>query len=431
MAQDAQTTGHAAEPDQPVASGERIATLDFVRGIAVLGILFANITAFAQPYYAYFWPPALIGGMEEGDKWVWMVQFILIDGKLRGLFTLLFGAGVMLFLERAAARGSGRGLQLRRLAWLLLFGLIHFFLIWRGDILTLYAVWGMVLLLMVKWRPFIQLVVGLCLAGFGALALGVLMGGQYAASVLPSLQANMGPEELAMVLGAADKTLADSVKELALYAHGSWFEIARATIAERGGELLQEVLIVGPAETLGLMLIGMALYRLGFFSGTFDPARMRKWGWIGVIGGVLVSIPAALWVYAGGFEFYRTLFVFNGLGGVLHLPMVIGLAALLVVWAPRAVATRLGARFVAAGRMAFSNYLGTSIVMVVLFQGWGLGLFGQLHRIELLGIVALAWIAMLMWSPWWLARFNYGPLEWLWRCLTYWHLFPFKRTVRV
>ncbi len=138
------------QPRAPVGSGERLVALDFIRGIAVLGILFANITAYAQPYTAYYWPPAIVGGMTVGDQAVWVFQFVFVDGKFRGLFTLLFGAGMMLFLERARRRGAGTGLQLRRLAWLLMFGLIHFFLIWRGDILTLYAVWGMVALLAVR-----------------------------------------------------------------------------------------------------------------------------------------------------------------------------------------------------------------------------------------------------------------------------------------
>lgn len=411
----------------PVGMKERLITLDFIRGIAVLGILFANITAFAQPYTAYFWPPALIGGVEPGDKWIWVFQYVVVDGKFRGLFTLLFGAGAMLFVERAWARGSGRGLQLRRLGWLLLFGLVHFFLIWRGDILTLYAVWGMVSLSMLKWKAKTQLVVGLSLYLVGALLLSALMGGQYAAASSPAIQAQMSPADVEAVTEAPQKMLEDSGKELALYSEGSWPEIAADTISRRAPELLQEVLIVGPVETLGLMLIGMALYRMGFFSGAFNAVRMRRWGWIGLIGGGLLSIPPALWAANAGFEFFQTLFVFNGISAFLHLPMVIGLAALLTLWAPSATQGWLGARFAAAGRMAFSNYLGASIVMVALFQGWGLGLFGEYHRVELLAFVFGMWLLMLAWSKWWLDRFNYGPLEWLWRSLTYWRFVPLKR----
>lgn len=411
----------------PVGMKERLITLDFIRGIAVLGILLANISAFAQPYTSIMWPPAMVGGATEGDKWVWVTQFVLVDGKFRGLFTLLFGAGVMLFVERAWARGSGRGLQLRRLGWLLMFGLVHFFLIWRGDILTLYAVWGMVSLSMLKWKAKTQLVVGLSLFAVGSLLMTLLMAGQLAAATSPAIQAQMQPEQVAQISEVETNILESSQDELVLYGEGSWPEIAADTLSKRAPELIQEVLIVGPVETLGLMLIGMALYRMGFFSGAFNAARMRKWGWIGVIGGGLLSIPPALWAANSGFGFFQTLFAFNGIAAFLHLPMVLGLAALLSLWAPSATKGWLGARFAAAGRMAFSNYLGTSIVMVALFQGWGLGLFGEYHRVELLAFVFGMWVLMLAWSKWWLDRFNYGPLEWLWRSLTYWRFVPLKR----
>jgi uncharacterized protein len=414
-------------PRSPASAGERLVTLDFIRGIAVLGILFANITAFAHPYGSYYWPPALVGGMTPGDQAVWVFQFVFVDGKFRGLFTLLFGAGIVLFLERARARGAGRGLQLRRLAWLLVFGLIHFFLIWRGDILTLYAVWGMVALLAVRLPAVNLLGAGLTMYLFGQLAVTAIMGRSWIAATSPAMRARIEPDEAAALARAPAAMLAEAQREAAFYTHGSWLEIAGDTIANRAGELVQELALVGPTETLGLLFIGMALYRMGFFTGAADPVAMRRWGWIGVLGGAALGLLAALWVVAGRFELFRTLFVFNGLSGFLHLPMTLGLAALLVLWTPRASKGWLGVRFVAAGRVAFSNYIGTSLLMVALFQGWGLGLFGRFHRLELLGFVVLGWLLMLVWSKWWLDRFHYGPLEWLWRCLTYGRMVPLRR----
>jgi uncharacterized protein len=136
-------TPHAAEQifgDQeraiaPVAAGERIATLDFIRGLAVMGILAANIVAFGQPFEAYMYPAAFKTDPGDPGGWMWITQFILIDGKMRGLFTLLFGAGMYLFMEKAWARGAGRALQAWRLLILMVFGMVHFFFIWAGDIL--------------------------------------------------------------------------------------------------------------------------------------------------------------------------------------------------------------------------------------------------------------------------------------------------------
>ncbi len=147
----------AGPPDQPTDSGERIVTLDFIRGIAVLGILFPNIVAYAHPILAYFWPPQLPGGATAFDEATWLFQLVLIDGKFRGLFTLLFGAGMMLFIERVWARGGTRRLQARRLFWLALFGLAHFYLLWTGDILFLYAISGLLALSMLKWQARTQL----------------------------------------------------------------------------------------------------------------------------------------------------------------------------------------------------------------------------------------------------------------------------------
>src|SRR6478736_7202809 len=163
-------------PDEPLGGDERIVALDFIRGIAVLGILFPNIVAHGDAILSYFWPPNLPGGATAADKLVWLVQLVLIDGKFRGLFTLLFGAGMMLFTERAWARGATRWLQARRLFWLAVFGLAHFFLIWTGDILFLYAVSGFVALVMLKWSARTQLRVGILWFLIGSLALSALLG---------------------------------------------------------------------------------------------------------------------------------------------------------------------------------------------------------------------------------------------------------------
>ena len=152
--------GARAAPAADVGSG-RIASLDFIRGIAVMGILAANIVAFGQPMIAYMWPEGFLTPHDATSDWMWVAQFVLIDGKMRGLFTLLFGAGMYLFLEKAWARKQGRWLQARRLFWLLAFGMVHFFFIWRGDILTLYATCGFICLLFVKWGPKTQLGVGI------------------------------------------------------------------------------------------------------------------------------------------------------------------------------------------------------------------------------------------------------------------------------
>lgn len=417
----------SGSPDEPTGSGERIVTLDFIRGIAVLGILFANITAFGQPTVAYFWPDALPGGATLSDRAVWYFQLVFVDHKFRALFALLFGAGVYLFTERAWARGSGRWLQLRRLCWLLVFGAIHYFLIWHGDILGSYAAAGMMALPMLKWSAKRQLKVGIWIYVIGALVLSVGFGGAYLASVNSEFAERL-PEDMRKSIAEAPAATAKGVQEsIALYGGDSYLDIVRHMATEEADGFVNALILVPLTETLGIVLIGIALYRMGYFSGGFDERKMRRWGWRALLGGLAYTALVAAWPFVSGFSMFRTFFAFNELARVAQLPIALGAAALLVVNAPRLVQTSLGSRFVATGRMAFSNYFGTSILMLLVFHGWALGLHGQLHRLELMLIVFAIWAAMLLWSKPWLARFRYGLLEWLWRCLTYWRLFPLRR----
>jgi uncharacterized protein len=410
----------------PVSAAERIDTLDFIRGLAVMGILAANIVAFGQPFEAYMYPAAFKVDPGDPGGWLWIAQFILIDGKMRGLFTLLFGAGLYLFMENAWARGATRKLQAWRLTILMAFGMIHFFFIWPGDILFYYALFGFVALACLKWSVKTQLSVGLGGYIFGALLMG-------ASLTIPWLMTDTAfgessPELLAQrqtMIAGIDQALARSDVPNAAIASGNYAALVTHRLTQQWSEPLLNALLFA-LEILPLMLIGMALYRLGFFSGAFDRGKMLRWGWIGVIAGGLVHLAIGLVVQAGGFSFYGTLAALVGWSVLPRLWMVLGLASLLVVWAPSATGW-LGERVRAAGRAAFTNYLGTSIVMMFVFHGWALGLFGQLNRPQLYLVVALACVGMLAWSKPWLDRFRYGPLEWLWRCLTYRTLFPLKK----
>jgi uncharacterized protein len=408
-------------------AGERIVALDFIRGIAVLGILFANITAFSHPVLAYLWPPALPGGGTIADRVIWLFQFVFVDGKFRGLFTLLFGAGMVLFVERADTSGNGRALQGRRLFWLLLFGLAHFALLFVGDILFSYAVAGFFALLMIGWKARTQLWVGLAWYVLASLAIAGLMGSQAAVEADPALRAQpaIAQEWQAMEEGARSQ-IVEAQEARQVYRNGSFPEIVRYRVVDQGTMLAQAVAIV-VVETAPLLLIGMALYRFGFFSAALDRARMRRWSWIAFVGGAVGTLALGWWTLEAGFPFYLTQFAFIAASALPRLPMILGLAGLLVLAAPAAQGGWLGQRIIAAGRMAFSNYIGTSVLMMLVFQGWAGGLFGQLSRIELLGFVVLGWVLMLAWSQPWLARFRYGPLEWLWRCLTYGRRFSFRR----
>lgn len=426
MGQAAEASGIGTSAIAPVAAGERIETLDFIRGLAVMGILAANIVAFGQPFEAYMYPAAFIGDPGDPGGWMWIAQFILVDGKMRGLFTLLFGAGMYLFMERAWASGATRKLQAWRLILLMIFGMVHFFFIWAGDILFYYGLFGLIALACVRWPAKRQFAVGL-----GGYLLGALI---YAVTMsMPYLVADTSFGETSPALIEAREGLVRGVDEVlargevpnAAIAAGDYGALVSHRITEQWNEPIMNALLFA-FETLPLMLIGMALYRMGFFSGAFNPAKMRLWGWLGLVGGGLAHLAAGLVTQAAGFSYYSTIAAFVGWTPLPRLAMVLGLAALLVIYAPSATGW-LGDRVRAAGRAAFTNYLGTSVVMMVVFHGWGLALFGDLNRPQLYIVVVLAWALMLAWSKPWLDRFRYGPLEWLWRCLTYRRMFALRK----
>ena len=410
----------------PVSTAERIDSLDFIRGLAVMGILAANIVAFGQPFDAYMYPTAFQVDAGDPGGWMWIGQFILIDGKMRGLFTLLFGAGLYLFMEKAWARGATRRLQAWRLTILMGFGLIHFFFIWPGDILFYYALFGLIALTCLRWSVKAQLFIGL-----GGYMLGVLFyAGMFTVTwaIADTPFGESAPElaeQRTAMIAAIDDTLARSEVPNAAIASGDYAALVTHRLTEQWSEPLLNALLFG-FETFPLMLIGIALYRLGFFGGGFDRDKMVRWGWAGLIVGAGVHLVIGLTIQAGGFTYYGTLAAFVGWSPLPRLWMVLGLAALLVVYSPSATGW-LAQRVRAAGRAAFTNYLGTSVLMMLVFHGWALGLFGQLNRPQLYIVVALAWVVMLAWSKPWLDRYRFGPLEWLWRCLTYRTIFPLRK----
>ncbi|MBV7264987.1 DUF418 domain-containing protein [Erythrobacter sp. WH131] len=390
-----------------------------------MGILAANIVAFGQPFQAYMYPDAFLTEHGPLSDWLLVAQFVLIDSKMRGLFTLLFGAGLYLFMERTWDRGGTRWRQMWRLSILLLFGLIHYFLIWAGDILLYYAIIGFLVVPCLKWSAKAQLFTGLIGFVFGALVYSAILSFPYLIAETSLGQQPQFSEAREGMLSAQTSALADAEVETALIRSGDYPGVLSHRANEHGTDPIANVLIFA-LETFPLMLLGVALYRLGFFSGEFASSKMRQWGWAGLIVGGMLNLGIGLFLKSTGFGYYAMLAAFVGWSSIPQLMMVLGLAALLVEYSGQWTGA-LAERVRAAGRAAFTNYLGTSILMLFVFQGWALGLFGELGRPQLYLVTILTCALILLWSKPWLERFRYGPLEWLWRCLTYGKLFRIRR----
>ena len=398
-----------------VAAPRRIAALDLIRGVAVLGILTVNLFNFAGPGSAAYSPNLPQPG-SVADQWLFGAVLLLFEGKMRALFTILFGASLLLFVERAEERGEhGARLQRRRLGWLALFGYLHFALLWDGDILFLYAVVGFAALALRRAPPLPLVLVALMLFGFwqggGAALFAQAVSAE--AAVREGTASKAQTDYHAQIVTEARMADGDDLAEARL----GLFDQARSRLTDRPWLPLSLVLLVF-GETLPLMLIGMALYRTGFFSGQWSRRRLWLLAGIGIGAGGALTLAFTRWAHGHGYPEFAMQLAIHFLLGFPHLLMALGYGALLVLAAPRLLQSWLGARLAAAGRMAFSNYIATSVVMSAVFGGWGLGLFGTLGAARAWLLVPLVWLLMLAWSKPWLARFGQGPLEWLWRCLT-------------
>lgn len=393
---------------------DRIAPLDLVRGVAVLGIIAVNILAFSGPVSGNYAPDVPLPG-SAADGWTFAAMMVLFEGKMRALFSILFGASLLLFIDRAEAQGnSGAALQVRRLGWLALFGYFHFLLLWDGDILFLYAVAGLAALVLRRAEPLPMVASALLLfTAWQAVGMARWLPAALLEQSVATGQANADGRQRHEGL-IAQRRQAD-VEDIATLRLGMAAQVGEKLAERPFWPLRVVVFMIG--ETLAYVLIGMALMRGGFFTGGWSGAQLGRLAWLGIGLGGAATLAFTGWAMARGWpEMAMHTAINHGLA-YPHLLMALGYAALLVRAAPRLLASRLGARVAAAGRMALTNYIATSLAMTALFHGWGLGLAGSLPETALALIVIATWAAMLAWSAPWLARFGQGPLERLWRWL--------------
>lgn len=395
----------------------RIDGLDFLRGLAVMGILLPNIILFALPYPVVL-NPFTIGTTGVADLMAWLAGFLLVDGKMRALFAILFGASILLVMESAEMDGrDGLRAHRRRMVWLLPIGLAHYGLLWSGDILLLLAVCGLIATLFVRLETL----------GLIKLAL-VLLLVQWLinlAVVLPPFWLRAAVE----VPGAAGSVVAqwrDYADHLGMGASGAvaadmaryhlgYADIVRLRVADMPRDALNQLMHALP-EMLAFVALGMAMLKGGFLAGQWRPEHYRATWRRALLVGLVPMLGLAAWVLASRDPLAAQAAIF-GWSLPLRLPLAVGLAALAMEIAARASGSGLVGAVRAIGRLALSNYLLSSLVMTSIFYGYGLALYGEMDRAMLLPVVLAAWAAMLGWSTLWRRRVGQGPAEWLWRRL--------------
>jgi len=393
---------------------DRIIALDLIRGISVMGIFSVNVVAFAMIQAAYL-NPAGFGGSTGPDGFVWAANMLLVDGKFRSLFSMLFGASMLLVIDRAeAGGGTGWAVHWRRMAVLLMLGAAHAILIWHGDILTLYAMTGLVAFLFRRLA-----VEKLAALGLAFSLANLLLFGAIAFTLVSQDMAVHGPNPSADVVRNWNANLSSffpSAKaiaaDMAIY-DGGWAGVVAHEAAGAGQILVNNILLM--PDTLGLMLLGMAGYKSGFLTGQWSDGDYRRIALWGIIAGLIGFGGLVVANFATGFYVPVVLGGFMAAMVPFRISMALGYAALIILLFRKP--SQLRARFAAVGRAAFSNYIGTSLVATAIFYGWGGGLYGDLGRAQAWLLVPLVWLLMLAWSKPWLDRFHYGPLEWVWRSL--------------
>lgn len=400
-------------PLAPVKSADRMFSLDLVRGFAVLGILAVNAMTFAHPYQVVSNPAMQPGGFEADAIAGWQVMHVFFQDKMRTLFSMLFG--VSIFLIGGERSDKARGKLLRsRLFWLAVFGAIHGMAFWFGDILLHYAWAGLFVMLARSWSARRLIIVGVLInLVCSALYVGMMMALQFAPpEAMQDAQTNSGWVTDPVAIQALYERMQGDAVQTTINAFQTWLGVAPVM-----------TFFFMPA-TAALMLIGMGLFKAGVFAG-----RSATWLYL-----VFVAVGAGalflIWreseaIIAGNFQFLDMMI--KPANSFLAPLVSLGYASLLILLA------RFGARLIlrplaAAGQMAFTNYLSQTLIMTTLFYGGrGLGWYGDYGWPEMWTIIGAIWLVQLIWSPLWLSRFSMGPLEWLWRCLTYRRWVPISK----
>lgn len=415
-----------AEGATPIA--ERIEALDFVRGTALFGILLMNVVGFGLP--EAYTNPHNYGGYAGADLWAWVVTQVLFEGTQRALFSILFGAGVILLTGRleAAGRTDAADIYFRRTLWLIGFGFVNaYLLLWYGDILFAYGVTALFIYSFRKLAPRALLIVG---------AAALIAGAAWnAADTFTLIDANRDAAQV-RVAQARGEQLSDAQfasLDTAMQANSA-FEATRQTIrddlaAMRGGYRAAFVHVASLNaywqtwgvyrnffDVFGMMLIGMALFKLGVLT-LERPTSLYAAMMIGGYGiGLVVNILEARHVIGHGFsaQAFSEANISYDLG---RLTMTMGHLGALLLFVRSGALAGLRRAVAAVGRMALTSYLSQSLICSILFVG--LRLYGELARHQLYYIVAAIWVFQLLASTLWLRHYRFGPAEWLWRWLTY------------
>ena len=422
---------------KPVTETQRIESLDVLRGFALLGILLLNIIGFGLLSPSYSNPGFDLVGASSWNIATYVGIELLAEGAMRGLFSILFGAGIVLFASGES--GKGAWLHYKRTFWLMVFGLINaYLLLWNGDILVTYALAGTVLFLFRNLSPrslaisaalfFVLISLGYAGLNFG-LSEARVAAEQVAAS---DSQASL-PEELRRGAEAWHDFESDWEPDQAAMSdelaarRGSYGSAFKWNLVKNEEVYTLLVPLFLFWDALAMMLLGMSLYKYGVLQGDRSSGFYIKLMTFGFLVGVSFNSYEIYRAIASNFDILETFAQLQWSYHFGRLGLSLGYIGLLLCCIDSELMSGLKARLAAVGRMALTNYLLQSLICALIFTGAGFAMVGELERFELYPMVIAIWIFQLWISPLWLRYYRFGPAEWLWRALTYGQVPPMQR----
>ena len=422
---------------KPVTETQRIESLDVLRGFALLGILLLNIIGFGLLSPSYSNPGFDLVGASSWNIATYVGIELLAEGAMRGLFSILFGAGIVLFASGES--GKGAWLHYKRTFWLMVFGLINaYVLLWNGDILVTYALAGAVLFLFRNLSPrslaisagLFFVLISLVYAGLNfGLSEARVAAEQVAAS---DSQASL-PEELRRGAEAWHDFESDWEPDQAAMSdelaarRGSYGSAFKWNLVKNEEVYTLLVPLFLFWDALAMMLLGMSLYKYGVLRGDRSSAFYIKLMTFGFLVGVSFNSYEIYRAIASNFDILETFAQLQWSYHFGRLGLSLGYIGLLLCCINSELMSGLKARLAAVGRMALTNYLLQSLICALIFTGAGFAMVGELERFELYPMVIAIWIFQLWISPLWLRYYRFGPAEWLWRALTYGQVPPMQR----
>lgn len=431
----------------PVAQSERIIILDALRGIAILGILLMNIPGFSLPGPAG-WDPTLRNETGTINFTIWHFVEWFPEGTQRALFSMLFGAGILLFTSRLEKRASGTApidFFLRRQLWLMVFGLFDaYVLLWWGDILFDYACYGMIMVVFRKLSPKALFIgAGVCFLlmlarenrDFYQDKKVIHRGEQVAAMDTTKVKLTDQQKE---DLGAMTEFKENSTREKKLK------KMEKAIRKTTGNyenlyeyrtnmylNVLIKYLYMGIWDVLLFMFLGMAFYKTGILLGQGS----WKTYWILAVGGLGLGLFLSYYRLKPVIDYQFNWYEYTKNVKVEYYTLsrtvrTLGIFGVIMLLFKSGWFKWLFGLMRPVGQMAFTNYITQSLMCGLFFYGIGWGMYGKLERHEVYYVVGVVWLVQIIWSHLWLRFFYFGPLEWCWRSLTYWKKQPFKRTAK-